>query len=180
MRKLSLISILVALAFFSVEVAQAATITGPTTMSVTIGAEATINILNGTTTLAGSGSFTNFTGITNLTYQVRTSAGGSGNVTLRVTTDFNCLGGPCITTPPTAGDTLTYTCTATGGSGPTACSGSQTASTGGSTPVLTVGADKHSTFPGGDSSAVSWTLVNDPKYKTGSYSSTVTFTISAT
>jgi hypothetical protein len=180
MRKLSLISILAVLAFFSVAVAQAATATGPTTMTVTVGAEATINITNGTTALAGAGGFANFTGTTNLTYQVRTSIGGSGNVTLKVTSDFNCLGGPCILTPPTAGDTLTYTCTASGGSGPTACTGAQTASTTASTSVLTLGADKHSTFPGSDSGAVSWTLVNDPKYKTGSYSSTVTFTISAT
>jgi hypothetical protein len=45
--------------------------------------------------------------------------------------------------------------------------------------VLTLATDKHSTSPG-DSGAVNWTLVNDPKYKTGSYTSTVTFTISAT
>src|SRR5215470_20202852 len=31
-----------------------------------------------------------------------------------------------------------------------------------------------------NAATVSWTLTNDPKYKTGSYSATVTFTISAT
>jgi hypothetical protein len=46
--------------------------------------------------------------------------------------------------------------------------------------VATFGADAHTaTFPGGDTATTTWTLTNDPKYKTGSYSATVTFTISA-
>jgi hypothetical protein len=181
MRKLSLISILATLVFSSMAVAQA-TATGTTSITVTIGAEATISITNGSTPLTESGtSFSTFTGTTNLTYQVRTSqTSGSGSVTLKVTSDFSPANGPSVGSPPSAGDTLTYTCTASGGSGPTACSSSQTASIANSTSVLTVGADKHSTSPGSDSGTVSWTLVNDPKYKTGTYTSTVTFTISAT
>jgi hypothetical protein len=179
MRKSSLILILVTLALSPMAFAQA-TATGTTTITVAIGAEATITITNGSTPLAETGtSFTNFTGTTNFTYQIRTSqTTGSGSVTLKVTSDFTPANGPSVATPPTAGDTLTYTCTGSGGSGPTPCASAQTASTTTSTSILTMGVDKHSTSPG-DSGSVVWTLVNDPKYKTGSYTSTVTFTISA-
>jgi hypothetical protein len=46
--------------------------------------------------------------------------------------------------------------------------------------VVTFGAGAHTvTFPGGDTATTAWTLTNDPKYPTGSYSAIVTFTISA-
>jgi hypothetical protein len=46
--------------------------------------------------------------------------------------------------------------------------------------VITFGAGAHTvTFPGGDTATNAWTLTNDPKYYTGSYSATVTYTISA-
>jgi hypothetical protein len=76
---------------------------------------------------------------------------------------------------PNAGDSLTYTCTVAAPG--TACSGSQTASTTASTPVASFGADAHAT---GNAGSVAWSLTNDPLYPTGSYSATVTFTISAT
>jgi len=150
MRKFSLILILVTMALSPSAFAQA-TATGTTAITVTIGAEATINITNGSTPLTATGtSFTNFTGTTNFTYQVRTSqTSGSGSVTLKVTSDFSPVNGPSVANPPTAGDTLTYTCTGSGGSSPTPCSSAQTASTTSSTPVLTLATDKHSTAPGG-------------------------------
>jgi hypothetical protein len=97
-----------------------------------------------------------------------------------VTSDFSPANGPSVGSPLTAGDKLTYTCTGSGGSSPTPCSSAQTASTTSSTSVLTFSTDAHSNAAPGDNGAVSWALVNDPKYKTGSYTSTVTFTISAT
>lgn len=155
--------------------------TGTATVNLTVGAESTITITTGTTTLTTAGSnFSNYTGTTNFTYQIRTTqTGGTGNVQLEVTTDFSPAGGPSIATPPTAGDALSYTCTGSGSSAPTPCTGSQTASTTASTPVLNFAADAHSTMAG-DAGSVNWTLTNDPKYKTGTYSAIVTFTISAT
>ena len=154
--------------------------TGTTTVSVTVGAEAALNVTNSSTPLTSSGTnFTNFTGSTGLTYFIRTSqSSGSGSVTLKVTSDFSPANGPSVTTPPSTGDKLAYTCSVSGTG--TACSSSQTASTGSSTTVITFGVDNHTTtFPGGDTATASWTLTNDPKYKTGSYTATVTFTISA-
>ena len=127
---------------------------------------------------AGTTFNSNYTGTTSLTYKVRTTkVGGSGAITLKVTTDFGPAGGPSVATPPTAGDTLAYTCTLT--SPGTACSGSQTASTAAGTPVGTFGADAKSASAG-NGGTVAWTLTNDPQYSTGTYTAIVTFTISAT
>jgi hypothetical protein len=59
----------------------------------------------------------------------------------------------------------------------TACTGSVTASTASQMNVTSFGADARSLITG-NSATVNWTLTNDPKYKTGSYSATATFTIS--
>jgi hypothetical protein len=45
--------------------------------------------------------------------------------------------------------------------------------------VATFQKDAHSTKTG-DAGSVNWTLTNDPLYKTGTFSATATFTISAT
>ena len=150
-----------------------------TTLSVVVPAEAALTVTTGTTNLATTG--TNFTipytGTTNFTYQIRTTkTGGSGTITAKVTADFAGTGGPSVGTPPTAGDTLAYTCTiSTPG---TACTGSQTASTSATTPVATFGAAANST-KAGNSGSVAWSLTDDPVYATGTYTATVTFTISA-
>ena len=159
-------------------VAHAQGSTGTSAVSLTVTAEASITVNTGTTMLTSSGIFADYTGSTSLTYLIRTTqTTGSGNIVLKVTTDFNCAaGGPCVATPPTAGDKLAYTCTADAPG--TACSGSQTASTSATTPVASFGADAH-TNTAGASATVGWSLTNDPIYKTGPYSATVTFTISA-
>jgi hypothetical protein len=149
--------------------------TGITTVSVTIGPQAGLNITNSSTPLALSGS--DFTGSTNLTYFVRTSAtGGGGSITLKVTSDFSPTGGPSVAAPLSAGDALTYTCTVA--SPGTACTGTQTSSTTSQTNLATFAANVHSAATGSTAS-VNWSLYNDPAYKTGTYSSTITFTISA-
>ena len=152
---------------------------GSTTLSVTVAAEASIAINSSTTSLATTGTlFADYTGSTNFTYKVRTGqSSGSGSIVLQITSDFNGTGGPKVATPPSPGDALTYTCSVA--SSGTGCSSAQTASTTSSTAVATFGADAHST-KAGDSGSVSWTLTNDPLYKTGSYTATATFTISAT
>lgn len=153
--------------------------TGTTTISVTVSAEAALQVTTSTTTLAAIGTIFNpYTGTTNLTYKIRTTQStGTGSVTLKVTSDFSPANGPSVATPPTAGDALTYTCTAAAPA--TACSGSQTSSTTASTSVATFGAGASSANAGNSASTV-WSLTNDPVYHTGAYSATVTYTISAT
>jgi hypothetical protein len=153
--------------------------TGTTNLSVTVSAEAALQVTTSTTTLAAIGTIFNpYTGTTNLTYKIRTTQStGTGSVTLKVTSDFSPANGPSVATPPTAGDALTYTCTAAAPG--TACSGSLTASTTASTSVATFGAGASSANAGNAASTV-WSLTNDPLYHTGAYSATVTYTISAT
>lgn len=158
--------------------AQLGTTTATTTVSVNVAAEAALVIGNASTPLTSSGTnFSNYTGSTAFTYFIRTTqAGGTGTVNLKVTTDFTPANGPSVTTPPTAGDALSYTCTVSGPGAP--CSGSQVSSTAATTPVATFGAGAHSAIAG-NAASVSWTLTNDPTYNTGSYSAVVTFTINA-
>lgn len=129
--------------------------------------------------------FTAFTGGVTLQYRARTSTTGGGTITAKATTDFPCAsGGPCIGTPPTAGDALTYTCA--GATLGTNCSGTQTVSTTAATNVVTIpagvctgaGAPCNNASP--NTVSVSFTLTDDPKYKTGTYTATLTWTISAT
>lgn len=161
-------------------VSHAQSSTGTSTLSVTVGAEAAI-VVNATPAFASSGIFGNYTATTPFTYYVRTITGGS--VVVEITTDFSTGGvggGPSVANPPTAGDLLTYTCTAaspvTGSA--TACSSAATASTSGTTGVVTFGPTTQSAKTG-NSGSTSWTLINDPSYKAGSYSATATYTISA-
>ena len=151
-----------------------------TTISVTVAPEASLTVTTGTSSLATSGTnfATPYTGTTSFTYQIRTTkTGGSGAITAKVTADFGGTGGPSVGTPPSSGDALTYTCTVS--SPGTACTGSPTASTSAQTSVATFGAGANSTRAG-NSGSVQWSLTDDPAYTTGSYSATVTFTISAT
>jgi hypothetical protein len=146
-------------------------------LSVTVGPEASLSASATALTTSGT-TFSDYTGTTNLTYKIRTTkVTGTGTITAKVTTDFSPAGGPLVATSGTTGDTLTYTCTVTAPG--TACSGSQTSSTAASTPFATFGAAANSAKAGNTASAV-WDLVNDPAYGQGSYSATVTFTISAT
>jgi hypothetical protein len=150
-----------------------------TTLSVTVGAEASLTVNTGTTALSTtSTSFGNpFTGTTNLTYMIRTSKStGNGTVTVKITADFTGTGGPSVVTPPSTGDALTYTCTVSAPG--TACTGSQTASTTTATSLATFGAGANST-KAGNSASSAWSLTDDPVYATGTYTATATFTISA-
>jgi hypothetical protein len=152
---------------------------GNTNLNVTVAAEASLYVSTENTALTSTGTlFADYTGTTNFLYKIRTSkTGGTGNIQLRVTTDFSPSGGPSVANPPTAGDTLSYSCTVS--SPGTPCSGTQVASTSSSTPVATFGANARSDRAG-NSGSVAWTLTNDPAYETGSYSAVVTFTVSAT
>jgi len=176
-RTLPLLVLVILLTTFRAQ-AQSGTPTGTTTVSVTIGPQAGLTITNSSTSLtAGGSNFSLFSGTTALNYFVRTNAtGGSGSITMKVTSDFSPTGGPSVASPLSPADALTYTCTVA--SPGTACSGTQTASTSSQTILATFGADAH-TSTGGSTASANWSLANDAKYKTGTYTSTVTFTISA-
>jgi hypothetical protein len=139
-------------------------------------------------TLSKAGTlFNNYAGTVTIQYRTRTTTStGTGSITVKATADFVCAsGGPCIATPPTAGDALTYTCTgATLGSN---CSGTQTVSTLAATNVVTAipagsctGGGSPCTTANPNTVNLNFSLTDDPKYKTGFYSATLTFTISAT
>lgn len=155
--------------------------TGPTgTLTLSVGAEAGLVVNTATTTLLESGSGINFqpyTGITSLTYYIRTSSTGTGTIGLRVSTDFAGTGGPSVASPPTPSDALTYVPTV---SSPGTAAAGQTASISStSTPVATFGGNAHSLYAG-NSASVAWSLTNDPLYAVGAYTATITYTISAT
>jgi len=132
------------------------------------------------TLTTSSHTFQSFAATFPVSYQVRTTPGGSGGkITLQVTNDFSPTGGPTA-----ASGALTYVC---GGANlGTACSGTQTASTTTSTPVLTVPASACTGGGGACSSQnpnsmnLTFTLTDNPVYPTGTYSANITFTISAT
>jgi hypothetical protein len=132
----------------------------------------------GSATLTHTGTLFNaFTGTVALQYRARTSAAGGGTLTLKVTQDFQ-TGGPSV-----AGGDLAYICGAA--SLGTAC-GSTTASTSSATQVVTLpssactggGSPCSATDP--NSVSLTFTLADQPAVKTGSYTATVLFTISAT
>ena len=160
--------------------------TGTTTLSVAVAAEASIQINTPATTLTLGGSpFADYAGTTNFAYKIRTQkTGGNGSIVLKVTSDFSAdVNGtaPSVGHSSTTGDTLTYTCyaTITTGGTVTPCSTAQTASTNATTNVAGFSEDAR-TQKAGDTGSVIWSLVNDPRYQTGSYNAVVTFTISAT
>jgi len=164
----------------------AQTTLGTQTLSLTLQAAGLLYTVPVSIALTHTGTtFTAFTGAVTLQYRARTSAAGSGTITAKATTDFTCAsGGPCIATPPTSGDALTYTCS--GATLGTNCSGTQTVSTTASTNVVTIpaaactGAGTPCNNATTNTVSVSFRLTDDPKYKTGSYSAILTWTISAT
>ncbi len=153
----------------------------PPTVSNTL--DAHINALGalsvpGTVTLANTGTvFNSFTGTVPIQYMARTSATGGGNLTMKVTQDFQA-GGPSVA----SGD-LTYVC---GAAGPGTACGASTASTTAATAVVTLpssactggGSPCSATDP--NSVSVTFTLADSPVVKTGTFTANVQFTISAT
>jgi hypothetical protein len=144
--------------------------TGSTTVTANVAADASITVSTPTVLSAGA-AFGAFTGSTTVTFSIRTTkVGGSGSITLQAA-EFSTAGGPLVS----AGN-LTYSCSGTPSVG-TRCGGPITASTSAPTAVLSsVGADAKANA---QVINVDWTLANSPTYSTGSYSSTVTFTLSS-
>ena len=156
---------------------QADTMTVSNTLNAFINANGSLSV-PGSATLTHTGTiFDTFTGAVTVQYRARTTAAGGGNVTLKVTQDFQ-TGGPSVA----LGD-LTYTCGSAGLG--TAC-GSSTASTSSATSVVTL---PSSACTGGGSPCsssdpntviVTFTLADRPAVSTGTFTANVQFTISAT
>jgi len=165
---------------------QAATATTTQTLQAVISPEGGLFSFPNSVTLAKTGTtFTNYTGTLSVQYCARTTQStGGGSITVKATADFGPTHGPSISSPPSTGDALTYTCS--GASLGTNCSGTQTVSMQASTSVVTLAASECTGGGGSCSSSnpntvsVSFTLTDDPKYYTNNYSATLTFTISAT
>jgi hypothetical protein len=127
---------------------------------------------SGTTFQAYSGNLT-------VNYQIRTTGPGGGTVTVKANSEFSPSGGPTI-----AAGLLTYTCG--GATLGAACSGSQTVSTSSQTPVLTVPGGVCTGGGGACSSAdpnsvsLNLGLANRPSHKSGTYTTSLLITISAT
>ncbi len=136
-----------------------------------------LSVVTTTVTLTHTGTtFSSFTGSDTINYKIRTTLStGSGTMTVKATSDFSPTNGPRV-----ANGDFTYTCGSP--SLGTGCSGTQTLSTTSNTSVLSVGAGQcvgtgcSGTNP--SSVTVNFTVTDNPTFKTGSYSSTLTFTIS--
>lgn len=157
----------------------AATGTATQTLSAQIDAIAKLSVPGSLSVTNVGTTFVGYAGNLTVSYRARTTAStGSGSISVEATADFSPTGGPSI-----ASGQLTYTCSsATLG---TACSGTQTSSTASQTSVVSIGAGA-CTGGGGSCSSVnpntvqtSFALTNNPAFKTGSYSATLTFTASA-
>jgi hypothetical protein len=184
MKKVLALTALALLLAASSALAQLGTTAPTATVAVNVNAEAALTIQTTALTLSQTGSnFSDYTGTTLFTYFVRTSkTGGTGTIVLQVTSDFSTGGGnsPSVASPPTPSDHLYYSCNVpnpTSGTS-TQCTGPLNASTGSATNVAGFGADARSP-KAGVASSVTWGLSNDPLYQTGSYTATVTYTISA-
>jgi len=157
--------------------ALANSVAGTQTLSANLGANAKLSVVQPSVSLLNAGTtFANFTGAVTVQYKVRTTPSGSSTLVVNAASDFSPANGPS-----TANSDLTYTCSgATLGS---ACSGSQTVLTSSTTNVVTVGAGACSgsgcAGPNPNSVSISLTLVDSPTFKTGSYSTSLTFSISA-
>jgi hypothetical protein len=164
---------------------RAATATVTQVLQVSIGAQASFSTASYSVSLGKTGTlFNNFTGTLTLLYRGRTgSSVTTAGITVKARSDFAPSGGPSIGSPPSAGDALNFTCSgATLGTG---CSGTQSMSMTAAKPVVTfpasactgTGSPCNNADP--NSVTLNFTLSDDPKYKTGSYTTTLQFTISA-
>ena len=166
---------------------QAATASVTQTLQANIAPVAAFSTTSYTFTLAKTGSlfvssghYAGFSASLTLMYNARTgSTNSTAGITMKANTDFTPAGGPSMS----AGDILSYTC-----AGPTlgtGCSGTQRVSTTVATPVLSLpplacsggGSPCSNSYP--NSANLSFFLPDNPRYRTGFYTTTLQFTISA-
>jgi len=156
---------------------KAATSTVSNSLKATIDALGDLSVPTSVSLTHAGTVFNSFSGSVTVQYLARTTAAGGGNLTMKVTQDFQ-TGGPSV-----AGGDLTYVCGAAGLG--TAC-GASTASTSAATSVVTLpssactggGTPCSATSP--NTVSVTFTLADRPTVDTGTYTASVQFTISAT
>jgi len=164
-------AVLLLLACWAARAAAQTIRTATTTVTANIAADASLTVSSPTTLIQGAAAFATYTGSTTVTFSIRTTkVGGSGSIVLQAA-EFSPVGGPMV-----AAGNLTYTCSGSPTVG-SPCAGNQTASLSATTPVVSsIGADAKA---GGTGVTVNWALANSPLYATGSYTSTVTFTLTS-
>ena len=146
------------------------------TMNLNLNPAGKVQVVTSTVNLTHTGSiFNDFAGSESLNFKVRTTIStGSATLTAKASAEFSPTTGPLV-----ANGDLTYTCT---GSNFTACSGPQTVSTTTAKTVVSAGAGvcvgTGCAAPDPSSVTVNMLLTDNPAYKTGSYSTTITFTFS--
>ena len=168
-----------AVLFFAPAFLLGATNSTTQTLSASVAANGKLSVPASLTLSTVGSTFVAYSGSLTVSYLVRTTAStGNGSITMTASADFGPAGGPSI-----SGGQLTYLCS--GANLGTACSGPLTVSTSSQTNVVTIGAGV-CTGGGAPCSAsnpnsvqTTFTLSNNPAYKTGTYSATLTFTISA-
>lgn len=152
--------------------------TASQTLNLNLGANAKIAVVQSAVNLSSTGPlFSKFAGSVTLQYKIRTSVGtGSSSITTSATGEFSPSSGPRI-----ADGDLSYTCGAATLGVP--CSGVQTVGTSSQSNVVTVGsgACTGAGCSGADPNTVTvqLDLANSPTYRTGTYSTGLTFTISS-
>ena len=150
-------------------------------LTVTTGANGKVHVVSSATLTESAALFGSFSGNLSLQYYGRTLNGGS--ITVQGTSDFGSCASPA-SSPSIACSTVHYTCgTASFGS---ACSSTVTLATSSATTVVTLPANSacvNGGSPCGPTNPftipLNFTLSNDPYYKTGPYSATLQFTLSA-
>jgi len=159
---------------------QAATATATQSLSASISPIGKVSVPSSISLTDVGSTFASYAATLSVSYKVRTTPQGTGgSITMEAGSDFTPTGGPLLSS-----GNLTYTC-----SGPTlgtGCSGTQTVSTTTATPVLTIPASACTGGGGSCSSSnpntvsINLSLVNQPSFATGTYTTSVTLTISAT
>jgi hypothetical protein len=162
---------LLTLVLMATAVAYATTATKTETLSIAVGPAAKVTLAPTSLTMSHTGTvFGDFTGVITAQYTIRTTTtSGSGSITVKAT-EFTPTTGPLL-----ANGNLTYTCS--GATLGTACSGTQTVSSTSSTNVVTVGAG--ASGASSNSVTISLKIPDNPIFKTNTYNSTLTFTISS-
>ena len=152
--------------------------TGTQTLNVNIGANAKLRAVQSGVNLTTTGAlFSRFAGAVTLQYKVRTTPGtGASTLTVSATGEFTPSTGPRI-----SNSDLTYTCS--GATLGVACSGVQSVKTVSQTGVVTLGSGvcTGTGCAGADPNSVTLNLglENSPTFRTGTYSTGLTFTISS-
>lgn len=151
-------------------------------LTIATAANGKVHVVQSVATLTESaGLFASFSTGLSLQYYARTLNGGQ--ITVQATGDFGACSSPA-SAPSVACSVVQYTCgTSSFGTG---CSSPVTLSTASATTVITLPANS-ACVNGGSACGTSnpftvplnFTLSNDPYYKTGSYSATLQFTLSA-